>query len=557
MTTPHIPEPKAASSKHQRAQPSPLWSRAAPSPNSERQRARQNPSQKDQRPKPSNQNPTTPRTQLPAEVEGTPRRPSACIHTLQPRGILSTGATVSFKTIGCRLNQAETDQISEQFTKAGYQIVAPGTECDVAVINTCTITHGAERDSARWARRLRRKGAKTVILAGCAVEHNGQELKEKTGADIIANQKDKYHLLDLLPVRAPLVGAASSSETKDQRPETRDQPVTPEACEGGSPENGGRRSEVGDQIKETSNHRPSSTSHVYPSAFSVQRSPQTRALIKAQDGCNFRCSYCIVPDTRGLPHSLPINDVLNDIRKKADQGYREIVITGANIGCYNYHGNTLINLLEKAEEIEGIERIRISSIESTTAERQVIDFMATSSKLCHFLHLPLQSGDDQTLKQMRRHYTAAQYRETVEYAMSRIPNLGLGTDIIVGFPGETDQSFQNTLNLVKNLPFTNLHVFSYSKRSGTPAAEMPNQIDPTIKKERSAELISLGKSKRKKFAKSFISKEVNVLVEKVDHNGIASGWTEEYLRAEFTTPNALENQIITFTPTKTNGDRLI
>jgi len=409
--------------------------------------------------------------------------------------------TVSFKTIGCRLNQAETDQIEMQFKEAGYQIVEAGGECDVAVINSCTITHGAERDSARWARRLRRQGAKTVVLAGCAAVHNGANLKEQTGADIIADQTDKFRLPELLhEITAP----------------------------------------------------------IHPSSFSLHRSarPHTRALVKAQDGCNFRCSYCIVPDTRGKPYSRPMQDVLDDIKHFADRGFLEVVITGANIGCYNDRKNRLTDLLAKAEEISGIERIRIGSIESTTVEREVIDFMATSSKLCHFLHIPLQSGDDGILQKMRRHYTSAQYREVAEYAVERIPDIGLGTDIIVGFPGESDAAFQNSFNLINDIPFSNLHVFSYSKRSGTPAADMPEQIDAAVKKERSTKLIALGKTKRDAFAESFIGRDISVLIEKINDQGIASGWSDQYLRAEIAAEGVKENTIITFSPNKCAGDTL-
>jgi threonylcarbamoyladenosine tRNA methylthiotransferase MtaB len=216
----------------------------------------------------------------------------------------------------------------------------------------------------------------------------------------------------------------------------------------------------------------------------------------------------------------------------------------------------LTDLLAKAEEISGIERIRIGSIESTTVEREVIDFMATSAKLCHFLHIPLQSGDDEILQKMRRHYTSTQYREVAEYAAERIPDIGLGTDIIVGFPGESDAAFQNSFNLIDEIPFSNLHVFSYSKRSGTPAADMPHQIDAAIKKERSAQLTALGKSKRESFAKSFIGKKVSILTENISDQAIASGWTEQYLRAEIDAKGIKENTIITFTPQSAAGDTL-
>ncbi len=446
--------------------------------------------------------------------------------------------TVAFKTIGCRLNQAETTKIEEIFNQAGYRTVAADEPCDVAVINSCTITHGAERDSARAARRLRRKGAKIVILAGCAVEHNGEQLKKLTSADIIANQKDKFNLPQIV---------ADYLRHKAE-PQNITETLTP--------------------VKLPATNHPLGASApcvdldgvVKPSGSSQVRhavAKPTRALVKAQDGCNFRCSYCIVPDTRGMPRSIPLNQVLDDIRHFADQGVKEIVITGANIGCYHDGKKTLVNLLEAAEQISGIERIRISSIESTTSEREVIDFMASSEKLCNFLHLPLQSGDNTILKRMRRHYTREDYRKVVEYAIDKIPLLGLGADIIVGFPGEDDAAFQNTLRLVEELPFTNLHIFSYSKRAGTPAAEMPNQIDPLEKKERSAQLIALGNAKRQAFADAFIGKKCRVLVEKISENGTASGWTEEYLQAKLHFANLHTNEIIEFTTISNQNDTLL
>jgi len=398
--------------------------------------------------------------------------------------------------------------MAAQFEAVGYQIVDPEQPCDVAVVNTCTITHGAERDCARWARRLRRADARIVILAGCAVEHDGARLQAETGVDLIANQADKFRLIELLHGPRGL----------DPRPAI---------CMEDSP-------------------------HPTVPLFSA-----TRALVKAQDGCNFRCSYCIVPDARGLPTSRPLQAVLDDVAGLAKRGFREVVITGANIGCYRDGRSNLVDLLEAVESIDDIARIRISSIESTTVERDVIDFMATSTKLCHFLHLPLQSGDDETLDRMGRRYSVAEYRSVVDYAVGHVPDLGLGTDIIVGFPGETDTAFANTMACVQDLPFSNLHVFSYSQRRGTPAADMPDQVDAAVKKVRSARLIEVGKAKRAAFAGSFIGKPVTALVERVKEDGTATGWTDQYLPVRITNSTPQVNDIITFTPTLVEGDVLV
>lgn len=396
--------------------------------------------------------------------------------------------------------------MAAQFEAAGYVFTDTEKECDVAVINTCTITHGAERDCVRWARRLRRAGARVVVLAGCAVEIDGEELQRITGADLTADQTQKFQLPALLHSRFGIGSPGVDS-------------LLPE-----------------------------------PSApiFSM-----TRALVKVQTGCDFRCSYCIVPDARGTSQSRPLTEVLDDIKGLIDAGHREILLTGANLGCYQSPPHGLIHLLEAVEALPGIERFRIGSIESTTVEREVIDYMATSRKLCRFLHLPLQSGDDGVLKRMRRRYTASQYRATVEDAAARMPDLGLGTDIITGFPGETQEAFDNTAALIRELPFSNLHVFSYSPRRGTPAATMPEQIREDIKKERTAQLIALGKAKRQTFAQSFIGTPVTMLSEQSSETNITAGWIGQYLPIRIEGTALGPNILVTCLPERLNGDTLI
>jgi len=416
--------------------------------------------------------------------------------------------TVRFKTIGCRLNQAETARIAAGFEAAGWRLLDGGGPCDAAVINTCTITHHAERDCARWARRLRREGARRVVLAGCAVEHNGGALRAATGADLIAGQAEKFDLPAQLAMQFGLRYAPANGKGAD------DQPLDPTPV------------------------------------FTT-----TRGLVKVQDGCDFRCSYCIVPDTRGTPVSRALPDILDEISQLVDTGYREITLTGANLGCFGDPPFSLIDLLERIEAIRGLERIRIGSIESTTVERQVIDFMAASSKLCRFLHLPLQSGNDDILRLMRRRYTAAQYRDTVAYAVEKVPDIGLGTDVIVGFPGEDDLAFAHTREIIQEIPFSNLHVFSYSPRRGTPAADMPDRVSPAIKKARVRELISIGKVKRRQFANSFIGTPVSVLTETSGPE--ATGWTSQYLPVRIQGEALVRNTLITCVPTKHTGDTLI
>jgi len=383
-------------------------------------------------------------------------------------------------------------------------VVPFGETCDVCVIHTCTVTANAQRDCLRLARSAKRSNINTrVVLAGCAVEVDGTHLLKESGADMIAGQKAKFRLPLLLEkqkkrtVRVPADGILDS-----------------------------------------------------PPLFS-----STRAFVKVQDGCNFRCTYCIVPSARGEPVSRPWSQVINDVTMLADNGFKEVVLTGANLGCYKSGRRTLTDILEKVEAVNGISRIRLSSIEVSTIEREIIDYMASSQKLCHSIHIPLQSGDDGILRSMGRKYTTDDYRALVDYAGSRIPLLGLGTDIMVGFPGESEKAFLNTLRMVKEIPFSNLHVFSYSKRPGTPAAVMRGQIDPKAKKRRSGILLDLGKKKKETFARQFIGRHVSLLVENVEGSTV-SGWTSEYVRARTSVSKPEKNKLLTFIPSFYDADSL-
>ncbi len=413
--------------------------------------------------------------------------------------------TVAFKTIGCRLNQAETATITGHFTAAGYTPVAFGAPCDIAVIHGCTITRAAESESLQSARRAKRTNPDAiVILAGCPAETMKDSIPADT-ADMVIGQNGKLTLPALLHSLHP-----------DRFP---------------SP--------------------PPNTSTASPH-FETKR-----AFIKIQDGCDFHCAYCIVPSARGAPTSRPLPDILQEARRAAATGFREIILTGANLGRYQHGTNSLDSLLHAIEAIPEVGRFRLGSVELTTAEHTVLDFMAHSAKLCHFLHLPLQSGDDTILHAMGRRYRVADYRRVAETAVSMIPHLGLGTDIIVGFPGEDDAAFANTVRLVDELPFSNLHVFPYSRRPGTRADAMPHQIPESVKKERVRVLMDLAESKRSRFARSFVGRNASILVERVEASGLRWGWTSEYLESRVSAPHATIGHLLPFTVSKTSGATLM
>lgn len=407
--------------------------------------------------------------------------------------------SVSFKTIGCRLNQAETAAITSRFTQAGYALVPFGTPSDVTIIHGCAITGKAEHSSLYAARQAKRTNPATlVILAGCPAETLGEALRGVTSVDLIIGQTGKFSLPETLHHLQP--GRF---------------PAPP----------------------------PLSDAHTVPQ-FDTQR-----ALIKVQDGCDFNCAYCIVPAARGNPTSRPFTQIREEVARVAEAGFSEIVLTGANLGRYEEGGHHLADLVREIEDIPGLQRIRLSSIEITTTERAIIDHMAASPKLCHFLHIPLQSGDDRILAAMGRRYDSTTYRRAIDYAVGRIPDLGLGTDLIVGFPGEDETAFNNTVSLVRDLPFSNLHIFPYSRRTGTRANTMADQLPEAVKKERLQALTLIGDTKRQLYAESFIGRSIQVLVERVT-NGIGQGWTGQYMQARVGGNDLQPRQIVTAVVTR-------
>lgn len=422
--------------------------------------------------------------------------------------------TVSFKTVGCRLNQAETARLRAMFASAGCQVVPFGTKCDVCVIHGCAVTAKAEQNSARLARGARRQTGAFVVLAGCPVSAGAHDGRLKNAADLLVGQAEKYRLPALLAARGfPL--AASEAPGALPRFET------------------------------------------------------TRAIVKIQDGCDFHCAYCIVPRARGPVWSRPFEEIIGEINGLVQFGFREIVLAGANIGCYHDQGRKLSDLIGRIESEPGPERIRLSSIEVSTVEREVIDCMAASRKLCRFLHLPVQSGSDPVLRAMRRRYTIREYGDVLAYALSRVEGIGIGTDVLVGFPGEGAADFEATERMIARLPFSNVHVFAYSRRPGTAAAGLNGQAPEGEKRRRVSALLALAREKRRVFTSRWVGCEVAVLVEAVNAAGAATGWTGEYLPARIlpspaaaggkscARPVLARNQIVRFVPRAVEGETLV
>jgi len=404
----------------------------------------------------------------------------------------------SFYTLGCRLNQTETAVLAGAFQSKGYSMVEWGESTDLAVVNTCSVTeHGESRCRNVIRQTLRRSPQAFVVVTGCYAQVGLEALRKIPGVDMIVGTEYKMkfpHFID--------------------RPRKLPDPVV-----------------LHSQLIDDSDFE----------VEGVGEYTTTRANLKVQDGCDFFCSFCIIPFTRGRERSRKVDDVLREAEELVGRGHQELVLTGVNIGRYRADGQSFYDLVRKLERVEGLRRIRITSIEPTTIEPTLVDHMARSEKLCHYFHVPMQSGDDAVLQGMNRRYSAQSYRDFVEDVTRRVPEVGLGTDLIVGFPGETEASFARTEALLEELPLAYFHVFSYSKRYGTRAAREDGHLRPEVIKERSQRLRALSRRKRRQFASRYLGREVEVLFEQQDDNGLWTGLTDNYLRVGVVSSRPLRN----------------
>ena len=421
---------------------------------------------------------------------------------------------VAVETFGCRLNQAESSTFVRQFVERGYEWVPRADEADLCIINTCTLTAQATAKCRRLVRSIVRRNPDACIAAvGCYAQTGADELKEIAGLDYIVGTPDKMQLPEIIP--AP-----------DKLPEPR--VVTSRAA---------RDAFTID------------TPGFYPT--------RTRANLKVQEGCNFVCSFCIIPRSRGPARSRDMADIVREARVLAAEGHRELIITGVNVGTYHDHGHTLADVVDMLHAIDGIDRIRLSSIEPTTIEDRLIERMRAGDTLCPYLHVPLQSGDDDVLTRMRRKYTVEDYVNFLEDAIDRVPGIGLGTDVIVGFPGETEAAFARTVRVVESLPFNNIHVFSFSAREGTGAWRMANPVPGEGIVERSRALHEVAAKKRREFYASQAGRDARVLFEERDADGRWVGFSDNYVKVGVQSDDDLSNcmETVRVTGVIERGDR--
>lgn len=412
----------------------------------------------------------------------------------------------AFYTLGCKVNQYETEAVIDIFLDNGYQIVDFSEAADVYIVNSCTVTNEAARKTRQIARRAKRRSPDSLVaIVGCYTQAFPDEVSQIEEIDFVMGSNNKAEILN--KAEEMLAGKEVKTELKEYK-ELRD----------------------------------------YEDLNLKRLSNTTRANVKIEDGCNQFCSYCIIPYARGPVRSRRKDDVVAEIKKLSQQGVKEIILTGTHLGAYGSEkGNpkALTELMQSLTEIESLKRVRLSSIEGTEIEQGMMDLIAEEDIFCPHLHLPLQSGSDQILNAMQRPYTVAEFKETVSELRERIPDLALTTDVIVGFPGESEETFAKTIEVVKEIAFAKVHVFPYSAREGTPAAEM-EQLNGNIVTEYSKKLRLVNEALMLDYQKKFLGEKREVLIEEVrDHRtDLLTGYTDNYLKVLVDGPDSLKNELV-------------
>lgn len=392
---------------------------------------------------------------------------------------------IALETLGCKLNQAESESLRNRFAERGYRTTPHSNDSSVYILNTCTVTHIADRKCRHLLRRARRLNSHALIIAiGCYAERAADDLYQVAGVDMILGNEEKLQLPDILIKQGGLsAGSALSPQM----------------------------------------HR-------------------TRSLVKVQEGCNQFCSYCIVPMVRGRELSLPADEVVSEVRAKVERGYREVVLTGTQIGSYR---NGIEFLIQRILDETEVKRLRLSSLQPPDITKELLSLWQKYPRiLCRHIHLPLQSGSDVVLQRMGRQYSTDIYMQAVASIREAIPDVAITTDLIVGFPGETDEDFAESYQFCQRMAFANMHVFPYSKRAGTLAAQMPEQVDEQVKKQRSRQMLILAKQGAYNFRGGFLGRTMLVLWEHESNDSTWEGFTDNYIRVVARSNEPLQNRLI-------------
>ncbi|AGC40153.1 tRNA (N(6)-L-threonylcarbamoyladenosine(37)-C(2))-methylthiotransferase MtaB [Riemerella anatipestifer] len=426
--------------------------------------------------------------------------------------------TAAYHTLGCKLNFAETSTIARQLSDAGYQKVNFDDRADVYVINTCSVTENADRECKIHVKRAMKANPEgLVVVVGCYAQLKPEEISKIEGVDLVLGAKEKFNILSYLEdlEKAHNEGIVHSCEIEE--------------------------------------------ADFFIGSYSI--GDRTRAFLKVQDGCDYKCTYCTIPLARGISRSDTIENVIKNAQEIAAKDIKEIVLTGVNIGDYGKgefgnkkHEHTFLDLITELDKVEGIERIRISSIEPNLLKNESIELVAQSKRFVPHFHIPLQSGSDELLKRMKRRYLTKLYRDRIDTIKSVMPNAAIGVDVIVGFPGETEERFLETYHFLNELPISYLHIFTYSERENTEAVAMNGVVPISERKKRNKMLRILSEKKKMAFYQSQLGKTLPILWEHENKDGMMFGFTENYVRVKKPFDQSSVNQIETLKLNRIEAD---
>lgn len=445
---------------------------------------------------------------------------------------------VAFLTLGCKTNQYETNGMMQKFQEAGYEICALYDEPDIYVVNTCTVTNIADRKSRQSLRRIKDKKNTIIVACGCYAQVAKEQLEQIPEIDIVLGNKEKKDIVKYVEQYIE-----NSQKDTNLHRDFQTKEIISEK----------RRPSQMVKVADISKQKE------FDEYGCITYTEKARTTIKIQDGCNNFCSYCLIPYARGRIRSRKRENIIKEAENIAKQGIKEIILTGIHIASYGKDFEEeykLIDLLEDLNKVEGIERIRLGSLEPSLITEEFTNRLAKLDKTCNHFHLSLQSGCDETLKRMNRKYTTSEFKEVTKRLRNNFKDVNLTTDVIVGFPGETEEEFNKTYKFLKDICFYKMHVFKYSKRDGTVAATMPNQVDGSIVEQRSKKLIELSNQNQENYNKQYIGKEIEVLFEE-KQGEYWIGHTKNYMVVKFKSEENLENIIKKVKINKVNCEELV
>ncbi len=425
--------------------------------------------------------------------------------------------TVSFCTLGCKVNQYETEAMTNLFSSAGYTIKNFDEKCDIYVINTCTVTGTGDSKSRRMIHRAIKLNPDAVIaVVGCYSQVSPDEVSKIDGVSLILGTKDRSHIVQLC----------------EEVMKTREKKVI-----------------IEDALK----------NRTYEDMWVPSYSSKTRAFVKIEDGCNEFCTYCIIPYARGPVRSRSLQSITKEVTSLVSNGFSEIVLTGIHLASYgkDTKSHSLLDVIKEVAKIDGVRRIRLGSIEPRILTEEFIKEIAKIDKMCDHFHIALQSGCDDTLKRMNRKYTTLEYQNSVDLIRKYFDNPAIATDIMVGFPGETEEEFNKSLEFAVNLRLADAHVFAYSNRKGTKADKLPEQLPKSVKEERSAKMIEALKHEKQSYLNGYIGKECEVLFEQEVKNGVYEGHMTNYIKVRMKSDTDISAKFVKVVPTAAYGDTLI